>query len=298
MYWFFILLISVSSQAKEISLSFDDAPRGDGEYFTGAQRAQKIVSELKKANVEQVIFYANPGKITDFEKKNRLHFYKRSGHLIGNHTFDHISADKNSASIFLDNINLAGDYLKSEQLFSPYFRFPYLHRGKTLPKINQIRIGIEKLGYVDGYVTIDNFDYYMDKLFQKALIGNKKINLDNLRAFYVETLMKSINFYDGLAQKFLGRSPKHVLLLHENDLAALFIGDLVQRLKQDGWRIITPVQAYTDEDLSLFPNVLLQNQGRVAAKARENGFQGVLSSGFEDEKVLEELFNSYNAASE
>ena len=298
MYWFILLIISFAAQAKEISLSFDDAPRGDGEYFTGEERAKKIVSELKKSNVEQVIFYANPGKVNDNEKRNRLHYYKNSGHLIGNHTFDHISADKNSAGLFLDNIALADEYLRSEKLFSPYFRYPFLHRGKSLSKINEIRLGVEKLGYTDGYVTIDNYDYFMDRLFQKALLANKKVKLENLKSFYVETLMKSINFYDNLAQKFLGKSPKHVLLLHENDMAALFIGDLISRLRNEGWKIITPVEAYTDRDLSPFPNVLVHNQGRVAAKARENGYQGALSSGFENEEVLKELFDTYNVATE
>lgn len=298
MYWVLMIVLALNVQAKEISLSFDDAPRGDGEYFSGELRSKRLVSELKKANVEQVIFYANPSKVNNFEKRVRLHYYKRSGHLIGNHTFDHISADKNSVSLFLENVALADEYLKEENLFSPYFRFPYLHRGKTLSKIRQIQSGVESMNLVDGYVTIDNYDYYMDKLFQKALYREKKVNLENLKAFYVETLMKSVNFYDALAQKFIGRSPKHVLLLHENDLAALFIGDLIIRLREEGWSIITPVEAYKDKDLSAFPFVLQHGQGRVTAKAIESGYQGVLSSGFEDEEVLKELFTSYNVAGE
>lgn len=291
---FLFILWSTSLSAQEISLSFDDAPRGDGSYFSALERAKTIVSELSKVGVNQAIFYANPGKVKKPKHLDQLLIYKRAGHLIGNHTFDHISANRTTPLKFLESVAIADDFLRNKNLLSPYFRYPYLHRGNTLPHILKIRDGIESMGYIDGYITIDNYDYYMDRLFQKALMEGKKVNLENLKHYYVDTLMKSIRFYDNLAKKFLGHSPKHVLLLHENDLAALFVGKLVEQLRKEGWKIISPAEAYKDKDLASFPNVLIHNQGRVAAKAKESGYIGKLSSGFEDEKVLEELFDSYD----
>lgn len=298
---FLISLISIISWpvfAKEISFSFDDAPRGDGAYYTGAQRAQNLVEQLKLANVPQVIFYANPGKIDSPHLLNRLKFYQASGHLIGNHTYDHISADKNSSEIFLSNILKADEHLFTEKLLTPYFRYPYLHRGKTISKIFKLHDEISNLGYQDGYVTIDTYDYYMDRVFQEALLNNKNINIENLKKFYVEILMTSINFYEQLGVKILGHSPKHVILLHENDISALCIGDLVKRLRSENWDIITPTEAYKNNDLNPLPKVLTHNQGRIAARAIELGFEGALSSGVEDESVIENLFETYKIATE
>lgn len=291
-------ILSLNISAKEISFSFDDAPRGDGAYYSGAQRAKILVDELQKSNVPQAIFYANPGKVSNPALLERLNFYKKSGHLIGNHTFDHLSADQNSTEIFIDNVWQADQFLRNKELFSPYFRFPYLQRGKTLPKILRIQNELEQMGLLDGYVTIDTYDFYMDRIFQDALLKNQKISIKNLKKFYVEILMTSINFYNDLAIKVLGRSPKHVILLHENDLSALCLGDLIKRLKAEDWKIISPIEAYTDKDLNTLPKVLVHNQGRIAAKAIELGFEGVVNSGVESKEAIDELFKFYQVATE
>lgn len=53
----------------------------------------------------------------------------------------------------------------------------------------------------------------------------------------IEVLWDAVKFYDKLAKEVLGRSSKHVLLLHENDLAALFVGDLAKFLQKKVGRL-------------------------------------------------------------
>ncbi len=93
-----------------------------------------------------------------------------------------------------------------------------------------------------------------------------------------------------MALAALGRSPKHVLLLHENDLAALFVDSLIEFLRAKGWKIISPAEAYRDPIATMIPNVLLNNQGRVAALAKASGYTGKFSQDSEDERFLEKLF--------
>lgn len=107
---------------------------------------------------------------------------------------------------------------------------------------------------------------------------------------YVDHIWESIQFYNNIALKNLGRSPKHVLLLHENDLAALFIDDLVKHLRTNGWKIITPEEAYTDPIAQIIPDVLLNGQGRVAAIAKEKGYIGPFVQDAEDEEFLDKQF--------
>lgn len=281
---------------KRISLSFDDAPMGDSYYYTGAKRAEELIAALRRAKVDKVIFYANPGKINSEEKSQRLVDYKKAGHLIGNHTQNHISAEKVTVNTFLDDFLTADDYLRKNGLLSTYFRYPYLRRGEEINDVRKIREEIIKKGYTDAYVTIDNYDWYMNSLFQESVKNGEAINFEKLKQFYIETLMKSVEFYDELALKTLDRSPRHVLLLHENDLAALFIDDFIVHLRQSGWEISTPEYSYGDPDLSIYPDIEKHNQGRVVSKAIELGYKGKLSSGYEDEKVLEELYERYGVS--
>lgn len=274
----------------EISLSFDDAPRSSS-YLNGTDRASKIVSALKEEGVRTVAFFSNSQNL-DKEGTERMKYYGNKGHFIGNHTHSHPNLNESSIKDYIDNI-VTGDRLLSEiQGFKKYFRFPYLREGNTIEKRDGIRKKLNNLGYLNAYITVNNYDWYMDSLFQKARKAGKKINFSNLKKVYVNVLIESIRYYDNLAKKHLGRSPKHVLLLHENDLAALYISDLVREIKKKGWKIISPEESYNDPIASYLTNrVLAYNPGRIGEYAFDHGeLRKNLWHEACDEKYLENLF--------
>ena len=117
------------------------------------------------------------------------------------------------------------------------------------------------------------------------------MDMAELGALYVETLVQASNFYDQIALQTIGRSPAHVLLLHETDLAALYVDDLVVALRRDGWDIISMDEAYTDPIASIEPDTWFLGSGRVAAIAHTRGRKPVdLVHERTDEDVLDRLF--------
>ena len=62
-----------------------------------------------------------------------------------------------------------------------------------------------------------------------------------------------------------------MLLLHETDLNALFIADVVAALRADGWQIVTIDEAYRDPIAQIEPDTLYLGGGRVAALAAAAG---------------------------
>jgi hypothetical protein len=99
----------------------------------------------------------------------------------------------------------------------------------------------------------------------------KTIDLSKLGQLYVETIVDTAEFNDRIARDTLGRSPAHVLLLHETDLNALFIADLVAGLRAAGWTIITMDEAYRDPIAQMEPDTLYLGGGRVTALASAAG---------------------------
>jgi len=95
-------------------------------------------------------------------------------------------------------------------------------------------------------VTVDASDWIYEDAARRALRDGQTIDRDALRDLYVESHVEAAEFYDGLARKTIGRSPAHIMLLHETDLAALYIADLVAALEVKGWTIITADEAYQD----------------------------------------------------
>ena len=141
-------------------------------------------------------------------------------------------------------------------------RLSGLQRGDaavdTLPQFKQPRRLMRVVGHGD-------------RLNQTALKQGRSVNYNKLGKAYVESLMESVRFYADVGEQHLGLSPAHTLLLHENDLAAMFIGDLIRALSVEGWTIIDARKAYEDPIAKVVTDTLFNGQGRVAAMARVKG---------------------------
>ena len=288
---FTILSLASISFAQEMALTFDDAPIRDGAYFSGPMRTKTLIAKLKKSGVLQVAFFCITSNM-DSLGAARIQRYAAAGHVIANHTHSHISMRQLGVKNYIQDIFKADEILRKQQGFQAWFRYPFLDEGLTREERDAIRQALAERGYMNGYVTVDNYDWYLERLLQTALREKKKIDYDKLRQIYLEHLWKSIAFYDQMARAVIGRSPKHVLLLHENDLAALYVDELVQLLREKGWKTISPVAAYTDPIAAIVPDVLLNNQGRIAAIAKANGYAGPFAQESEDEGFLDKLFTS------
>ncbi|WND02717.1 polysaccharide deacetylase family protein [Temperatibacter marinus] len=270
-----LLLISESVYSddvrqKRIVLSYDDAPMSGTRYYSGEARTAQLISSLREAKAGPVLFFVNTKGIEKLDKgMARLKSYAKSGHLLANHTHSHLYAHKASVSDFLEDIDKAEAHLSTLPNNRPWVRFPYLDEGRFPEKIAQLARGLASRGLSNGYVTVDTYDWYLNDLFQKALRDGKPINHDILRDLYVRLSLEAAEHYDKISLSTLGHSPIHVLLLHENDLAALYAKDLVLALRRAGWQIMHPDEAYKNPLPA--PTTLHTSQGRLAALAIDKG---------------------------
>ncbi|MES2675251.1 MAG: polysaccharide deacetylase family protein [Pseudomonadota bacterium] len=285
-----------SSFAREIALTFDDAPTQNSILMTGNERTEKLIAALKSAKVPDALFFIKADAI-NADTRPRLIQYANAGFHLANHSFSHRSAHDISTDDYLADAYRAHLLIEDLPNFLPYHRFPFLHYGKDLSSIQYFRSELRQLGYQDGYTTIDNFDWYLSALITKAADEKRVIDYDKARDFYVQTMIGSIEFYDALAKKTLKRSPRHVLLLHENDAAALFVDDLVMELRKQGWKIISPQKAYQDVIAKQFPKTIFYKQGRVAAIAHSKGIpETQLRHESENIGYLDKLFKDAGVA--
>lgn len=260
---------------KRIALTFDDVPRGPGAFLSQEERTDRLIAALKAARVKQAAFFVNPGNIADPQRvgaEARIARYVRAGHVIANHSFTHPHLNATSVPDYLANIDQAEAWLKGREGRRPWFRFPFLDEGgRDKAKRDAIRAGLAQRGLKNGYVTVDASDWNMEALAVEAKQAGKTIDMDALRDLYVESHVQAAEFYDGLARNTLGRSPAHVVLLHETDLAALFIGDLVAALRAAGWEIVTADEAFADPISTLMPDVPSAQGTLTEALAWEKG---------------------------
>ncbi|MFT5769923.1 MAG: peptidoglycan/xylan/chitin deacetylase (PgdA/CDA1 family), partial [Lysobacterales bacterium] len=251
---------------RRIALTFDDAPRADSAYFSGEERSRLLIESLRKADSPPVIFFSTSRGIDGADGARgdaRMRSYQDAGHFIGNHTHSHPRISSIGVDAYIEDIKKAHNLLSKYENFIPLFRFPYLDEGRDIETRDRLRLALEELGYRNGYVTIDNYDYHMDRLLQTAKKQGRVINHSNLRRAYVESLMETVRFFGDMAEQHLDHAPAHTLLLHENDMAAMFIGDLIRALRAEGWTIIDARKAFEDPIAEMIPDTLFNNQGRV-----------------------------------
>jgi peptidoglycan-N-acetylglucosamine deacetylase len=255
---FLIVTTPVYAQ-KRIALTFEDVPRGRGAFLTPAERTTKLLSALEAAKAKQAAFFVVPGNLASPDGQGgeeRITAYVAAGHVIANHSHTHPSLNATDAKTYLADIDAAERLLKGRAGYRPWFRFPDLHEGgKDKVKRDAVRAGLTARGLRNGYVTADGSDWHLEALTIQAKADGKAIDLDALRKLYVTTQMSGVEYHAELAQLTLDRSPAHVMLLHETDLAALFLPDLITELRRNGWQIITADEAYADPMASVMPDV-------------------------------------------
>jgi len=285
-----LFFFSFFTYAKEVAITFDDSPRAAKGYFDGKTRAKKLIANLKNHNVKQVAFFSVSKQLNP-EGVKRIQSYSDAGHIIANHSHSHPDFNKLTLEEYAKDFTLADSLLSQFKTFKKWFRYPYLREGNTLQKRDGMRALLKEKAYSNAYITLNNYDWYIETLFQQAIKDKKTFDFNDMRRFYVDVLMESIEYYDQMAITYLGRSPKHVLLLHEMDISALFIGDLIDELYKKDWNIITPVEAYTDP-ISLYSSekTMKYNPGRIGEIAYKNNQKKGLWHKTLDEEYLKKRF--------
>ncbi len=239
--------INENLERKKIAITIDDVPMPSGQLFSGMERSRRIINTLKDFKVDRVGLFIVGGNLLKDQGEKRLNMYDKAGHMISNHTYSHPSCSKVSAEDFIKNIYKCHKIIKKYNNFQHFFRYPYLDVCKGKDKKSKVRNALENMGYKNAYVTIDTLDYYINRLLQEALQNNQIINYDELKKLYLEITFECITSYSEELKHNIGHHPIHNLLLHENDINALYLGDIITFLRQNGWEIVSPEEALVDQ---------------------------------------------------
>jgi len=281
----------VAMSDKRIAFSFDDVPRGKGAFLEPIERPRLLIEALKTAGIEQAAFFINTGRITTYDDDAAdIAAYAQAGHVVANHTASHSKLSFVSVNAFLADIDAAEVWLKGKPNYRPWFRFPFLDEGrKNRAKRDAVRTGLKKRGLMNGYVTVDASDWYLEDMAISAARAGKIMDWNGLCDLFVESYVQSANFSDDLARRTLGRAPVQMILLHETDLAAMFVDDLAAALKADSWTIVTADEAYRDPIAYMEPDIDFADGTRTQMLAAE---RNIGNRWYErnDQKVAKKLF--------
>lgn len=265
-----LFLAFSSAQAKEISLTFDDAPMSKSKHFDTFARTDELIKNLKALDIPPVMIFANPCKRADSASVViQLKKYTDAGHLIANHTCSHPRLDEAGYAEYVKDATKADEILSPLFIGPKFFRYPFLNEGNDEKLRDQVRKWLTENHYRNGMVSIDNDDYIFSSKINEAKAKGKTIDYTKVQKLFIEHIVGAVNFYDALAIKTIGYSPKHVLLLHEMDATVMFIRPLIEELRKHGWKFIGTNEAYKDKIYLEQPKNTYSDNGIVAQLATE-----------------------------
>ena len=267
----FILVGVAQAGEKRIALTFDDGPTKDGPLLSGEERTAMLIAALEKSGVDQAAFFITTKNLTKEPSRQRVHDYAAAGHVIANHSDQHVWAHKTEVADYVADIDLAEEKLAGFDNRRAWFRFPYLDEGREQQKRDDLRAALAERNLLSGYVTVDTFDWHMVNLARRAIKVGKCMDTQKAGEIYVDMFVSAAEHFHSLSLEALGRAPAQNILLHENDFAAMFVDDLVVGLEEAGWEMITADEAFADPLAGQLPDTLFSGQGRVAAFAKEAG---------------------------
>jgi peptidoglycan/xylan/chitin deacetylase (PgdA/CDA1 family) len=289
-------VVAPANAQRRIALTFDDVPRSRGAFFTPDERTERLIAELRRSRVRQAAFFVTTGNLERPDGAGgeaRIIAYVEAGHVIGNHSRRHLWATRTPLAEYVEDLDRAGAWLSGWPGWRPWYRFPFLDEGRdTRERRDALRRALAERGLSSAYVTVDSYDWHLESLTNRAVRAGQAVDRDALRQLYIDAIVGAAEFSDRIAVETLGRSPAHVLLLHETDLAALFIADAVAELRRRGWRIVSADEAYRDPIAGQEPDSMFLGAGRIAGIANARGRERrELVPQWNEEDYLTDLFN-------
>lgn len=262
--------LAKTNAAPQFAITMDDFNWRNSVRLTGEERNRAILKTLDTYRVKAALFVI--GGNADGEGKTLLKSWDKAGHLIGNHTFSHRPlVEEMTAAQFEEDITRAEKVLKDLKRFRKIFRFPLLREGDTAAKRDHVRAFLKAHGYRVGHVTIDNSDWAIDQRLRARLEKDPRADVKPYSDFYLEHIWDRAQYYDSLAKRVMGRPVKHTLLIHFNLLNALFLGDLIEMFRKQGWEPIDAEAAFRDSVFRAEPKNVPAGESIVWALAKEKG---------------------------
>ncbi len=236
----------------KIAITIDDQPMGNTALFTATKRTHRFIATCAAHHCKAAFFCVGDSCTQNQTTLDTLSELNKHGHFLANHSKTHSFLSKIPLSEFENEIIETEKILKPYNNMRKWFRYPYLdyghekkRGGSPEKKAAGLKI-LQDLGYTDGFVSINTFDWYIDKKLNDAIKQKDLIDYTALKRVYLELLKEWSEFYIELYRKELQQDITHTLLLHANDINALYLDDILNMIKESGWDIVSPEMAFQD----------------------------------------------------
>jgi peptidoglycan/xylan/chitin deacetylase (PgdA/CDA1 family) len=257
---------------QSLAITLDDGPNLDATpKLSGDERNRRLLEAFREKHV-RVVLFANGIRGGDSPEGIRwLEAWGKAGHRIGNHTYSHPNLEEIGVPRFKEDLLRLDRLIRPLPGYWPMLRFPFLLEGKGVVERQAVQVMLKEQGYGSAPVSIPTYDWLFNERLHSLLKERPDADIAPIRALYLQHLVGILRGHRDLGRKLLGRNPIHTILLHHNLLNALVMPDLLRMLDANGWKVVSPEEAYRDpiyqEDLTSVG----YSESHLGAMARKRG---------------------------
>lgn len=184
-----------------------------------------------------------------------LRMWLDAGMELGNHTWSHRDLNSTPVEEWLADARRC-DEAVADVVGAPvrWFRYPMLHQGDSRTVRDSVARTLARWGYANAHVTIDNSEWLLARAYDLAMQAGDDAEAAAIVDAYVAHLVEASRHFRAVARDKFGREVDHVLLLHANAIAARNLGEVIDALVAEGFRIASledvladPIFARVDE---------------------------------------------------
>jgi peptidoglycan/xylan/chitin deacetylase (PgdA/CDA1 family) len=255
-----------------LAVTMDDFNLNFDKVFTPLERNARILEIFDRFDHKAAGFVT--GRFVESETGDKvLRSWLEAGHHIGNHTYTHMNSTDEKAEV------IKADILKNDRLLAAYkgtektFRFPFLAEGGEMDKVSLYRSFLEENGLRAAPVTIDSIDWYTTSRMEARLKDNAEADTSGYRDYYVQAVTDLARHYKKLADMLGYEDIPHQLLMHHNILNGLYLGDVMQALRDDGWDFVDAKEAIYHPFYDQKPNIPTRGRSLLSVLAQERGIE-------------------------
>ena len=275
--WIFGLLFffCVASEAtaqrdREIAVTVDDLPASNARNMDAPTLLDintKITATLRDEKIPAIGF-VNEEKLYKLGEVDQhiqsLAVWLDSGLDLGNHTFSHLSLNRGGLQAFEEDVvrgeTVTRFLLKQHKMTMRFFRHPYLDTGRDLQTRREAEAFLAARGYRVAPVTVDAWDWMFGAIYEDAKKRGDATLEQELVREYLSHTDSVLTWTEQLSRDLVGYEIKQILLLHTNQMEADHLKDVLDLLRQRGYRFISLGDALADPAYSL-PDTYVGEEG-------------------------------------
>jgi peptidoglycan/xylan/chitin deacetylase (PgdA/CDA1 family) len=246
---------TTGSPARTVVISIDDVPLGGGRW---SGDDTETVQRINDGILEALVAHGSPG--IGFVTEDRvqipgqidervaiLQSWTDAGIELGNHGYSHLAFQTTPLEQIQDDV-IRGEVITTLVTGERprFFRFPFNQTGPTPEAKASMRAFLESRGYTVAPFTVEHADYIYSAVYSTARrTGDEDLQRRALDA-YLDHLDTAFAYAEKFSVELFGREIPQIFLIHANEINAVAMDEMLEKLERRGYTFTTLGEALKD----------------------------------------------------